>query len=80
MILDSREDNGEELLASLGLTFVVTLSLEEGGKVCELEEGGSNVPVTPSNVYDYVKKYAELRMVKVCQEPLQVGMSERRKI
>lgn len=71
-ILDSREANGAELLASLGLNFVVTLSAEEGGEVRELKEGGANIPVTPSNVYEYVKRYAELRMVEVCREPLQV--------
>ena len=72
MILDSREANGAELLASLGLTFAVTLSAEEGGEVCQLKEGGANIPVTPDNVYEYVKRYSELRMIEVCREPLEV--------
>lgn len=79
MILDSRESNGAELLASLGLTFAVTLSTEEGGEVHELKEDGTNVPVTPDNVYEYVKKYSELRMVEVCRGPLMVGLNGRGK-
>lgn len=77
-ILDSREPNGAELMASLGLTFAVTLSTEEGGKLCELQEGGTNTLVTPSNVYEYVKLYAELRMVEVCRESLEVGLHGRK--
>ena len=71
-ILDSREPNGSELLSSLGLTFAVTLSGEEGGKQCDLREGGASIPVTPDNVYEYVKKYAELRMIEACRESLEV--------
>lgn len=77
-ILDSREPDGVELLASLGLTFAVTLSANEGGKVHELKEGGTSVPVTPGNVYEYVKRYAELRMVEVCREALEVCLFARK--
>lgn len=77
MILDSRESNGAELLTSLGLTFAVTLSVEEGGEVHELKEDGTNIPVTPDNVYEYVKKYSELRMIDVCKTPLEVRPSGR---
>ena len=66
MILNSREVNGVELLASMGLSFTMQLGTEEGGKVHELVEGGAGIAVTPSNVYDYVKKYAEWRMTGVC--------------
>ncbi len=72
MILDSREPDGAELLTSMGLTFGMTLSADEGGRVCELKEGGANMPVTPGNVYEYVKLYAELRMVEVCRDSLEV--------
>lgn len=76
-ILDSREPNGAELLTSLGLTFAVTLSTEEGGQVRELKKGGSSIHVTPSNVYEYVKRYAELRMIEVCQDQLEVSLNWR---
>ena len=71
-ILESREPNASEILSSVGLTFAITLSTEEGGKMCELKEGGASIPVTPDNVYEYVKKYAELRMIEACREPLEV--------
>ena len=53
----------------------VSLSGEEGGggEPCELVPGGASQSVTPDNVYQYVKLYAELRMVGVCQEALVVS-------
>lgn len=72
MILDSRKPDGAESLATLGLTFAVNLRPEEGGETVELIPNGGSVSVNPSNVLDYVKKYAMLRMVKVNADPLQV--------
>ena len=73
MVLNSREENGAELLESMDLNFAVELGANEGGCTRELVEDGANIAVTPSNVYDYVKKYAELRMIGVCSEPLHVS-------
>lgn len=36
--------------------------------------GGVNMPVTPLNVYEYVRKYAEHRMLVVAEQPLHVSM------
>ncbi|XP_055486135.1 E3 ubiquitin-protein ligase UBR5-like, partial [Leucoraja erinacea] len=36
----------------------------------ELVPGGANIPVTPLNVYEYVRKYAEYRMLVVAEQPL----------
>ena len=72
MILDSRKPDGAECLSALGLTFAVHLRPEEGGETVELVPNGGSITVTPSNVMDYVKKYAMLRMVKINSEPLQV--------
>lgn len=44
----------------------------DGGQV-ELIKGGKNVSVTPSNVYDYVRLYAEHRMVGHNKKALQVN-------
>ena len=77
MILDSRKPDGAECLATLGLTFAVNLRPEEGGETFELIPDGGTVCVTPSNVLEYVKKYAMLRMVKVNSEPLSVSIFER---
>ena len=53
-------------------TMQVTLRPEEGGEGFELVPGGATQPVTPDNVFQYVKLYSELRMVRVCLEALQV--------
>lgn len=45
----------------------------DGGQV-ELIKGGKNVSVTPSNVYDYVRLYAEHRMVGHNKKALQVNL------
>lgn len=39
----------------------------------ELLAGGSSMPVTPQNVYEYVRRYAEHRMLVVAEQPLHVS-------
>lgn len=39
----------------------------------ELIANGVNIPVTPQNVYEYVRKYAEHRMLVVAEQPLHVS-------
>ena len=34
--------------------------------------GGADIEVTPQNVYDYIRKYAEFRMVKTSEKALEV--------
>ena len=72
MILDSRKSDGAAYLSTLGLTFSVTLRPEEGGMSHDLIEGGGANPVTPDNVYEYVRQYAMLRMVTVNLDSLEV--------
>lgn len=40
------------------------MSHEEGGGSVELVSCGVDIEVTPNNVYDYVRRYAEYRMFK----------------
>jgi len=40
----------------------------------DLIPGGSEVAVNASNVHDYVRTYAEYRMVKAVSKPLEVSM------
>lgn len=35
--------------------------------------GGADIEVNAANVHDYVRRYAEYRMVKVCEKPLVVS-------
>jgi len=57
-------------LASLDLTFCAEMCEEEGGELIQLVNGGSDVEVTPANVYEYVRRYARHRMVAVAKQPL----------
>lgn len=43
----------------------------------ELIPNGVNIPVTPQNVYEYVRKYAEHRMLVVAEQPLHVSIFEK---
>ena len=43
----------------------------------ELIPNGVNIPVTPQNVYEYVRKYAEHRMLVVAEQPLHVSFFQK---
>ena len=49
----------------------------QGCEHVELIPGGSDVAVNLSNVHDYVRKYAEYRMVKAVNKPLEVTLHRR---
>ena len=44
----------------------------QGGEQVELILGGADIEVNTSNIHDYVRKYAEYRMVKVAEKPMEV--------
>ncbi|CAL4094503.1 unnamed protein product, partial [Meganyctiphanes norvegica] len=72
LVLDAEnKDTGSAVFQALDLMFSIDLIPEEGGTSVELITGGRNVEVTPANVYDYVRKYAEYRMVKSQEKALQ---------
>lgn len=76
MIADLEEEGGRNRLAGLGLSFVASLRPEEGGGSCSLANGdGSSIPVTPENVFTYVRRYAQLRMVKAHEQAMDVSGS-----
>lgn len=50
----------------------IDLSAEEGGGTVDLVSGGRDLQVTVYNVYDYVRKYAEYRMIKAQEKALEV--------
>ena len=43
----------------------------QGGDQVELVPGGADIEVNASNVHDYVRKFAEYRMVKCCEKALE---------
>lgn len=66
------DDGGCALLKTLDLRFCVDLCAEEGGgEQVELASSGKNIEVTPSNVYEYVRRYALKRMLKSQEKALQ---------
>ncbi|KAK7870183.1 hypothetical protein R5R35_012737 [Gryllus longicercus] len=71
LVVDAETKDSNSLFSALDLTFSIDLSVEEGGGSLELVSGGRDIEVTASNVYDYVRKYAECRMIKVQEKALE---------
>ncbi|XP_071962133.1 E3 ubiquitin-protein ligase UBR5-like [Antedon mediterranea] len=71
LIVDSQREDSGVILSTIELYFCIELSKDEGGGQVELVPGGSCIKVSASNVYDYVKRYAEYRMVVVAEKALQ---------
>jgi len=61
----------EELFQPLDLTFNIDLPKEEGGTNNDLIEDGSKVEVNCGNMYEFVRRYAEFRMVRHVESALQ---------
>lgn len=49
----------------------ISLSPEEGGGSVELVTGGRDIPVNESNLYDYVRMYANYRLVRTQDKVLE---------
>ncbi|XP_028405111.1 E3 ubiquitin-protein ligase UBR5-like isoform X2 [Dendronephthya gigantea] len=62
LIVDAELPNATEMFSTLDLTFSVELSPDEGGKRVDLIAGGQELPVNPTNVRAYARKYAMQRM------------------
>lgn len=48
------------------------MAVEEGGGSAELVTGGQNIQVNESNLYDYVRLYANYRLFKTQEKALEV--------
>ncbi|KAK5614359.1 E3 ubiquitin-protein ligase ubr5 [Crenichthys baileyi] len=70
LIRHSQTGEADAVFAAMDLAFAIDLCKEEGAGQVELLSGGVNMPVTPHNVYEYVRKYAEHRMLVVAEQPL----------
>ncbi len=68
LVVDAEgKEAAAQLFSALELTFSIDLSAEEGGGSAELVPGGRDLEVTAANVYSYVRRYSQYRMV-TCQE------------
>ncbi|CAL1688637.1 unnamed protein product [Lasius platythorax] len=70
LVIDAETKDSNSLFSALDLTFSIDLCPEEGGGSIELISNGRDMEVTANNVYDYVRKYAEVRMIKVQEKAL----------
>jgi len=63
--MDTEKTGGESsaALSALDLTFSIDLCVEEGGGHVDLVANGRDLEVNSVNIYQYVRKYAEYRMV-----------------
>lgn len=57
----------------LSLIYSVDLCPEEGGGSVELIPGGRDILVNETNIYDYVRKYSEYRMLRSQEKALEVS-------
>lgn len=60
------------LIQTISYHFSIDLCPEEGGGTVELIPSGRDLAVTETNVFDYVRKYAEYRMIKTQEKSLEV--------
>ncbi|GAB1606363.1 E3 ubiquitin-protein ligase UBR5-like [Argonauta hians] len=70
LVVDSETKDASLLFAALDMNFCMELCAEEGGETVELVAGGADIEVNAQNVHDYVRRYAEYRMVKVAEKAL----------
>lgn len=70
LVVDSETKDASLLFAALDMNFCMELCSEEGGETVELIAGGADIEVNAQNVHDYVRRYAEYRMVKVAEKAL----------
>ena len=47
---------------------------EEGGGSIELIPGGREVQVNSSNIFDYIRRYTEYRLIKSQEKALEVSL------
>ncbi|CAG9865425.1 unnamed protein product [Phyllotreta striolata] len=71
LVIDAETKDSNSLFAALELNFTLDLCPEEGGGTVELIPGGKDIEVTFNNVYDYVRKYANYRMIKVQEKAIE---------
>ncbi|XP_038209535.1 E3 ubiquitin-protein ligase hyd [Zerene cesonia] len=77
LVVDAETGDSHSLFAALDLNFSLEMCEEEGGGCVELVPGGREIEVTALNVYDYVRKYAQHRMVisqEKALEAMRVGV------
>jgi len=65
------EKNGAQYISDLHLTFSMAVSEKEGGETYDLVTDGSTKDVTYANLYEFIKRYSEFRMIHLVEQSLQ---------
>ena len=63
LIVDAKNHETSAQLATLELTFSIDLCVEEGGGSTDLIPRGRDIEVNASNVFTFVRKYSQYRLV-----------------
>ncbi|XP_030371392.1 E3 ubiquitin-protein ligase hyd isoform X3 [Scaptodrosophila lebanonensis] len=71
IIQNSQSKEGEENINRMELSFVIDLMKEEGGGSRELIPGGRDIAVTSSNIFEYIRRYTEYRLIKSQEKALE---------
>ncbi|XP_054724980.1 E3 ubiquitin-protein ligase UBR5-like isoform X2 [Uloborus diversus] len=71
VVVDAEGKESNAVFSALDLTFCIDLCIEEGGGNVELVPGGRDIDVTAQNVYDYIRRYAEYRMLRSQEKALE---------
>ncbi|XP_011188197.2 E3 ubiquitin-protein ligase hyd isoform X1 [Zeugodacus cucurbitae] len=71
LILNAQSDDGEATILRMELFFVIDLMKEEGGGSIELLPGGREIQVTSNNLFEYLKRYTEYRLIKSQEKALE---------
>ncbi|XP_059478559.1 E3 ubiquitin-protein ligase UBR5 isoform X3 [Neocloeon triangulifer] len=71
LVVDAESKDNGTFFNSLDLTFSIDLCPEEGGGSADLIPTGRDIEVNSTNVYDYVRRYAEFRMLRAQEKALE---------
>ncbi|KAL7740186.1 hypothetical protein ACLKA6_003892 [Drosophila palustris] len=71
IIQNAPTKEGEENINRMELSFVIDLMKEEGCGNRELIPGGRDIPVTSSNIFEYIRRYTEYRLIKSQEKALE---------
>ncbi|XP_068157779.1 E3 ubiquitin-protein ligase hyd isoform X1 [Drosophila tropicalis] len=71
IIQNAQTKEGEENINRMDMCFVIDLMKEEGCGNRELIPGGRDVGVTSSNIFEYIRRYTEYRLIKSQEKALE---------
>ncbi|KAL9891475.1 E3 ubiquitin-protein ligase hyd isoform X1 [Glossina fuscipes] len=71
LIQNSQTVEGEDAISRMELFFVIDLMREEGGGSVELISGGREIQVTSQNLFEYIRRYTEYRLIKAQEKALE---------